>query len=141
MENAGSSTSPEPVTVTEPEPQQEITLKQIKEYRRLYFTVRRPIVRGCGHKLDPENQPNRNCEFCWFAFFKNHGELVQTTDEMFQAYGGQVVIQLRGEKYLKNFLKFMSTLAQWQKEAEQDVKEVEPNSGVSSVLQSEAALQ
>lgn len=115
---------------------QEVTLKQIKEYRRLYFTVRHPTVTGCGHRLDPGIEPRTNCQFCWFAFFKNHGELVQTTDSFYQEYGGEALATMRGRKYVKNFLKFMSTLALWQQEVERLKQESNGAQGVGSISSS-----
>jgi hypothetical protein len=72
-------------------------------------------VAVCGHKYNHNRQPrHRNCEQCWYAFFVNHGELVQTTDEVYQKYGADAITTFHGKTYLDNFLAFMSTLAHFQ---------------------------
>ena len=77
----------------------------------------------CGHKFIPGHEPrHRNCEACWFTFFQVHGELTQSCDQVFAELGEPALRQLRPGKFVKNFLKFMSTLAQWQ-EAAKAVKE------------------
>lgn len=92
----------------------------IKRARRMYVTVQHPRAMPCGHRLDMGRQPtHRNCQSCWLAFFQNHGEIVQQCDEMFQADGGQLLIQLQGIKFVRRFLNFMSTIAAWEKAAKE----------------------
>jgi hypothetical protein len=55
---------------------------------------------------------------CWFAFFQVHGELTQGLDELFAQHGEKGLLQVRGKKFVTNFLRFMSTLAQWKKTAD-----------------------
>lgn len=95
------------------------TLSEYKQLMRVYFTKRNNVVVVCGHKLDPNDQPANNCPYCWFAFFNSHGDLVNTTDEFFKTNGKNALEALQGKKYVKNFLKFMSTLNQLQGENEQ----------------------
>jgi hypothetical protein len=65
--------------------------------------------------LDLSRQPkHRNCESCWFAWFQNHGEIVQQLDEMHMADGDALIIQLQGEKFYHRWRQFMATVAQWQ---------------------------
>lgn len=85
----------------------ELTRKEWKNLLRLYFTVRRPVVEGCGHKIDTERPPKNNCEICWFAWFNSHGEIVQSTVQADKRF----VVQIFGEKFLKMFNKFMATVA------------------------------
>lgn len=98
--------------------QPELSPGEIRRLRGLYMTVRLPRVAGCGHRYQAERQPrHRNCPFCWMTFFQNHGELVQTTDELHNTEGGvAMIIQLQGSKFLKQFRRFMSTIAHSQKE-------------------------
>lgn len=98
-----------------PGTEKKLSLKEYKNLMRQYFTVRRPIVQGCGHKIDVDDLdgPGNNCESCWFAFFNNHGELVKTVAEMIQKHGSETVVRMRGVKFLKMFRSFMSTLAAW----------------------------
>src|ERR1700688_3031770 len=108
----------------QPAPRQ-ISEAELKKLRRLYFTVRHDRVDLCGHKLDRMNQPTVNCEFCWFAWFNSHGQLVQAVDRAFQEQGKDFVIKLRGVKFLKMFLRFMSTIAKLK--AEEEKKNEEKN--------------
>ena len=92
-----------------------ITRSEYKKGMHDGFTVKhRPLP--CGHKLVAGQPPrHRNCEACWFTFFQVHGELTQAVDEAYNSQGTEVgrelIKQLRGVKFLKNFLKFMSTVA------------------------------
>lgn len=105
----------EPVTLIEG-PQKVLTPIEIRKLRKLCVTRHLPKVKGCGHKLDLEFQPTkRNCEFCWFAWFQNHGEICKQLNEMHTAGADNIIIELQGKKFLHRYLQFMSTLAQWQK--------------------------
>jgi hypothetical protein len=99
------------------EPPKMPTPAEMRKLRKQYVTVQHPKVVACGHSLDLSRQPaHTNCESCWFAWFQNHGEVVQQCDEMFQADGGVLIVQLQGKKFLHRYLQFMSTLAAWEKE-------------------------
>jgi hypothetical protein len=92
-----------------------LTKAEYKAGMRSQFTIRhRPLP--CGHKLAAGQPPrHRNCEACWFTFFQVHGELTKAVEEAYNSQGTEVgrelVKQLRGSKFLSNFLKFMSTVA------------------------------
>lgn len=101
-----------------PTPPPPMTLREFKKLRAKYFTVKHQRMEPCGHRLDAMNEPRNNCEYCWFAFFQTHGELVQTTDRAIQEQGTDFVDKMRGIKYRKMFLRFMSTMAMFQKEIE-----------------------
>ena len=103
-------------------PQQPLTLKQFKQLLAKYFTVRRARLEECGHKYVHTNPPRNNCEYCWFVFFNQHGEMVQQLNDAFQegkkfnpAHPEVFIVNTMGIKFAKNFLKFMSTLANLQK--------------------------
>lgn len=102
----------EPTTIIADE-KPPLTRSEIKKLRRQFITVVNQRVQACGHKYDPTRQPrHRNCENCWMAWLNNHGELIQTTDELFQTEGGiEMILQLQGVKFLKMFKRFMSTIA------------------------------
>lgn len=103
--------------------QKQLTMTEFRKLMNQYFTVRRPFVQGCGHKIDINNQPrHRNCEYCWFAFFKEHGDLVNTADEIYKNYGMTALDQLQGRKFRVMFTRFMSTLWKLKQEME-DKKE------------------
>jgi hypothetical protein len=94
--------------------QPELTPGEIKKLRKKYITVQHPKVVVCQHRLDLNKQPvHRNCQSCWFAWFQNHGEIVQQLDEMFVADGEQLIIQLQGKKFYHRWRQFMATIAQW----------------------------
>lgn len=101
-----------------------LSRKEWKNLLRLYFTVRRAVVQQCGHKIDAQGSagPRNNCEACWFAYFNNNGEMVQTVDEMIQKHGSETVVRMRGLKFLKNFRKFMSTVARFKAQVEADAE-------------------
>jgi hypothetical protein len=100
--------------------QPQITEQQFRELRGKYFTVRHPRVKECNHALDQINEPTfRNCQFCWFSFFSSHGELVQVTDKAIQEQGPAFLDKMRGREYRKRFCQYMSTLAHFQKEADE----------------------
>ncbi len=84
-----------------PSPPEQMTLRQFKQLRGKYFTVKHKRMTPCGHRLDQINEPRNNCEFCWFAFFQTHGELVQTADRAYQEQGIEFLIrceELNGER-------------------------------------------
>jgi hypothetical protein len=106
-------------------PVKPLTELQFRQLRRAYFTVRHDTVATCGHKIDRLNEPKNNCEYCWWAFFGSHGELVQTADKAFQEQGQNFLDKMRGQKFRKMFLRYMSTLARFQKEQELNNKRAE----------------
>lgn len=96
-----------------------LTRKQYKNLLRLYFTVRRSTVEACGHKIDTDHQPYGNCQMCWFAWFNCHGELVKAIDELLHKAGGEsLILGFHGHKFLRNYRRFMSTIAHWKAKAE-----------------------
>jgi hypothetical protein len=100
--------------------QQPLTEQQFRMLRGKFFTVRHNRVKECGHLLDQINEPTfRNCEYCWWAFFSSHGELVQVTDKAFQEQGVAFLDKMRGKKYRIQFCRYMSTLARFKKEADE----------------------
>jgi hypothetical protein len=120
--NVQSAIASEIVNQLQPAPRQ-ISEAELRVLRRLHFTVRHDRVDLCGHKLDRMNQPTTNCEYCWFVWFNSHGQLVQAVDRAFQEQGKDFVIKLRGVKFLKMFLRFMSTVAKLKAEEEQKNEE------------------
>jgi len=96
-----------------------ITPGELKRVNKQFVTVQHPRVIGCQHRLDLSRQPrHRNCETCWFAWFQNHGEVVQQLDEMHVAEGDDLIEQLQGKKFLHRWRQFMSTIASWKEVTE-----------------------
>jgi hypothetical protein len=94
----------------------------LKRLRKMYITKNHPRVVACGHVLDLSRQPrHRNCEHCWFAFFNQHGEVVQQLDEMHTLGKDNEIIELQGIKFYHRWRQFMATVAQW-KEANETVE-------------------
>jgi hypothetical protein len=93
-----------------------ITPKLLKQMRGHYFTVKHDVLTNCGHKMDRMNQPHNNCENCWYQFFNTHPQLVEVSDQFFRTHGKGPMIGMRGEKYFKNFVRFMATVIHFQKE-------------------------
>jgi hypothetical protein len=130
-----------------PLPINERTLRLI---RGKTFTVRH-IALTCGHKMDLQNQPKTGCETCWWEWLNNHSTLVQTAHEFYQQFGKERLVAMRGTKFVKYFLMFMSTVAHMieeQKKLEQEKQNGEVTntrgtddsaSAVASEIQSEVA--
>lgn len=95
--------------------EKKLTEKEYKNLLRIFFTVRHNTVEPCGHKLDIKREPRGNCPYCWFVYFNTYGEMVQTCDEVFQKHGPKALESLRGKKFVKNFIRFMATLAAMKK--------------------------
>jgi len=91
----------------------------VRRWNKENVTVKLPRVlgaAGCGHRLDLSRQPrHRNCESCWFAWFQNHGEIIQQCDEMFTNGNTVMIVELQGVKFLHRWRQFMSTMAVWQR--------------------------
>jgi len=99
--------------------------KTMRKLRGKYFSVEHPWLEDCGHRLDMINFPKRNCQNCLFQWFNCHAKLVETAHEFYQQYGKERLIALRGQKFVKAFLMFMSTVHHFleeQKKEEQDGK-------------------
>lgn len=110
-----------------------LTRKMFKEYLRWHFTVRRSVVKACGHKINLATDPRHNCDSCWFAYFQNNGQMTQIADECFQQAGRDVLERSRGKTFVKYFLRFMSTIARFQREAAEAQKAQEKNNGEANV--------
>ena len=104
-------------------PPQILTETQFRALRRQYFTVRHGRCQPCGHRFDVITEPRTNCEHCWFHWLNEHGELIQTADRAYTEQGEKFLIAMRGLKFTKMFLRFMSTLARLKQEAEQTERE------------------
>jgi len=90
-----------------------ITRAEYKKGMLDEFTVKHPRIPACDHTLDVwhGSEPrHRNCESCWFAFFQIHGEMTQYVESA-HAEDPRIVVAARGSKFLRNFRKFMSTVA------------------------------
>lgn len=103
--------------------------KEWGKIMRLFFTVQRGRATKCGHRIgtvqyspDGKNkvvinaEPRDNCEYCWFAFFNDNADMVATADQCFAEEGESTLVRIRGKKFTKNYLKFMSTMSKFQKE-------------------------
>ena len=72
----------------QPNPINHLTEAQFRQLRGRYFTIRHVPVPECGHLIDMINEPrHRNCEWCYWAWFSAHGELVQVADKALQEQG------------------------------------------------------
>ena len=98
-----------------------ITPELIRQLRGKYFTVKHVRLTDCGHLLDMVNFPKRNCHTCLFNWFNSHAQLVELAHEFYQKHGKKALAAMRGDKFVKAFLMFMSTIAQFQKEAKGEV--------------------
>jgi hypothetical protein len=87
-----------------------ITERLLRSLRGKYFTVRHVRLGVCDHLLDMVNQPKNNCEQCWFQFFNTHPQLVEVADQFFRTHGKKPMVGMRGEKFVKMFLRYMATI-------------------------------
>lgn len=112
------------------QPPKELTLSEYKNAMRMFFTYRHQAnVDACGHAFHQGREPrHRNCDYCWFAFFQVHGEVTQTADEVFQKEGREMLVQLKGKKFTEMFVRFMATLAQYQRDEQLKIQESNANS-------------
>jgi hypothetical protein len=105
-----------------------MSLELMSRLRGKYFTVRHSRLQVCGHKADQINQPKNNCPECWGWFFSSHPELCKVADEFFQKFGKSNMIKMRGEKFVRFFVRFMSLLYQEAKrrqDAQEEIREEE----------------
>jgi len=84
-----------------------------RQLNKIWVTRRLDHIKECGHKFSAYEEPRTNCEWCWFTFFNTNGELVKTADECFREEGRDILERVRGKKFTKMFLRFMSTVAQF----------------------------
>ena len=80
---------------------------------RLYVTRQLKRVQECGHRFDESQEPKNNCEFCFFAWFTSHGELVQNMEQCYQEAGRDVLERIKGKKITKFFLRYLATVAKF----------------------------
>lgn len=92
-----------------------ITPGEWRKYNHDFVTRRFKRVQECAHRFDEEREPRTNCPFCWFAYLSMHGEMVKTADLCFQEEGRDILERVKGKKFTKMFLRFMSTIAQFEK--------------------------
>lgn len=109
----------------------QMTRQVWKQMMRIHFTIRRGKAQPCGHKLSSINVPNekgensifitsdprKNCDSCWFTYFNTNGQMTNIADECFREAGRDVLERSRGSRFVKYFLRFMSTVARFQREA------------------------
>ncbi len=109
----------------------QMTRQVWKQMMRMHFTIRRGLAQPCGHKLASINVPNekgentvfitadprKNCDSCWFTYFNSNGDMTNIADECFREAGRDVLERSRGKRFVKYFLRFMSTIARFQREA------------------------
>lgn len=113
--NSATDTS---VPAPEFDPNKPLTERDFRALRRMYFTVRHDVGKPCGHKVDRLNQPKNNCEYCWWIFFETHPDLVATADRAYIDQGREFLDRIRGWKFRKYFLRYMSTKLKIQQEQE-----------------------
>jgi hypothetical protein len=87
----------------------------VGELRKYNQTIRFPRITECGHKYEEYREPRRNCEWCYFAWLNAHGEIVQLADKVFQEEGKDMLIKVKGEKFVKFWLRYMRTVAEFVK--------------------------
>lgn len=92
---------------TVPEKPKTLTRKEIGKLRRQYITITLGTVKACGHKFDPKNQPKRNCEYCWQAYFYTAVDTAAVHDDLTKG-GKRQLIKVYGEKFSRAFGRFLT---------------------------------
>jgi hypothetical protein len=109
-----------------------LTEALMRKLRGEYFTVKHARLDNCEHRIDLITEPRTNCQNCWWNWFNIHPQLIETTDQFFRTKGKEPLIAMRGKRYFKMFLRFMSTVCQLQKEQEalnaKQIREANPPS-------------
>jgi hypothetical protein len=99
------------------------------------MTIKHPIVKACGHKLDMHHEPKHsNCEHCWRALFEvgfNAQEMDRLHSLLMNA-GSKFVVKLYGKKFLKAF-------GAWLKE--QLLRQASPEVQAASGLEPEQTIE
>jgi hypothetical protein len=70
--------------------------------------VQHATVTACGHKLEAGHFPRQaNCEHCWYALFETTPEGVASVHQLLITDGTRAVIAMHGEKFTKQFGKYL----------------------------------
>ncbi len=109
-----------------------ITERLLRSLRGKYFTVKHVRLGVCDHLLDMVNQPKNNCERCWWTWFNTHPQLVETADQFFRTRGKKPMIGMRGEKFVKNFLRYMATVIHLMKQEGRIPSESDSHQGIDA---------
>jgi len=82
------------------------TEREIRAWRAANWTVKHPIVKACGHRIDLRHAPRHaNCKHCWQALFEvgfNAQEMERLHNLLMNA-GSKFVVKLYGKKFLQAF--------------------------------------
>jgi hypothetical protein len=98
------------VTETLTEPQKPMSRTEYKRVMGTFFTQKHDQVKVCGHKFHPTDEPRTGCPDCWAAFFFTQGQIAVIADEVFQKEGVEVLIKVKGKRFTKWYLRFMSEI-------------------------------
>jgi hypothetical protein len=116
-----------------PVPEPEYTPLQIGQMRRRYVTVTLGHVVTCNHPFWTDKQPARNCDDCWFAFFKVNPELIERIHNILRTSGAGVLMATMGRKFVKKFGKYLETVLHTEQEERQDGISEETEGGGDSL--------
>ena len=100
------------------EPKQ-LNRMEIGKLRKQFITRELPTVSLCGHKIDPDEMPHNKCDSCWFSFFNQDGEKVNTWHEEYKTNQKDFVSKY-GLLFMKQYRRFMSTVVNMAKEQGQN---------------------
>ena len=88
------------------------------------------VVNACGHKLEAGHFPRQaNCEHCWYALFETTPEGVASVHQLLITDGTRAVIAMHGEKFTKQFGKYLR-----KKLLQQASPEVQAASGIEGSI-------
>jgi hypothetical protein len=97
-----------PKELIEPESADLGAAKPVPQPKYKMRPVQHATVTACGHKLEAGHFPRQaNCEHCWYALFETTPEGVASVHQLLITDGTRAVIAMHGEKFTKQFGKYL----------------------------------
>jgi hypothetical protein len=99
---------PERVEEATSEPKEAYTRREMGRLRRKFITKENGIVKVCGHKFHPVNDPRTGCDSCWEAFFRVHEGVVAGIESILSTFGEKELVRARGTRFVKRYKWFVA---------------------------------
>jgi hypothetical protein len=97
------------------QPPKQYSKQQIGKMRRQFITKEYGVVKACGHKFHPTNEPRTNCDGCWEAFFRVHEGVVSGAQAIVATFGEAQLVKARGKEFVKRFKYYAILIEQEQR--------------------------
>jgi hypothetical protein len=99
-----------------------VTESDYRKYNKELVTRQLPTVKNCGHKFDPEVLPRLHCDECLFTYFNQSEEFVLELHNQYKE-NKQVLVSKYGSNFVKQFVRFMSTVSKLREEKKESMGE------------------